>query len=176
MMLHHRSTLNFLLAAAMGVAGIPAALVATSHTALARPDGAPGSRHVEFVQSAPRPVGGDFGCDPTDATRCGGTFRNVRTLTGDLAGTTYQVGSAVLLPDQTYLGHAVTQFTGTVDGCGSGTFVIQEVGILDPATGDNWGTGEITAGHGTGDLAQLSGSLIADSRTGDTVTGTIRCT
>lgn len=138
-------------------------------------DGGHGTKHVRFTASDPALVGGDFGCDPTDPTRCAGTFRNVRTLSGDFTGTTYQVGSAVLLPDGTYQGAAVVQFTGTVDGCGSGTLVIVEAGRLDPATGNSWGTWEITAGQGTGDLAELSGSLSTDTRISDETAGTIRC-
>ena len=85
-----------------------------------RPDGGHRSRRIEFTSSTPTVVGRDFGCDPTDATRYAGTFRNVRTLTGDFSGTTYQVGAAAPLSDGTYLGLAVVQFTGTVGGCGSG--------------------------------------------------------
>ena len=42
-------------------------------------------------------VGGDFGCDPTSPARCAGTFRTIRTFTGDLEGTGDVTGSAVLL-------------------------------------------------------------------------------
>ena len=150
-------------------------LVVASQPAIARSDGGHGIRDVQFTMTAPSLVGGDFGCDPTDSTRCAGTFRNVRTITGDFAGTTYQVGAAALLPDGTYLGQAVVQFTGTVEGCGSGTLMIQESGILDPVTGGARGTWVIMSGSGTGDLAQLSGSTTVDSRTSDTWTGTIRC-
>jgi hypothetical protein len=138
-------------------------------------DGGHGTEHVRFTASEPTVVGGDVGCDPTDPTRCAGTFRTVRTLSGDFTGTTYQVGTAVLLPDGTYQGAAVVQFTGTVEGCGSGMLVIVEAGRLDPATGNAWGTWEITAGQGTGDLAELSGSLSSDTRISDETTGTVRC-
>ena len=69
-------------------------VVVGQHPVGARPEGGEGVRHIEFTTSAPVLVGGDFGCDPTDAMRCAGTFRNVRTLTGDFAGTSYQVGAA----------------------------------------------------------------------------------
>jgi hypothetical protein len=137
--------------------------------------GGHGTEHVRFTSSEPTVVGGDFGCDPTDPSRCAGIFRTVRTVSGDFAGTTYQAGTAVLLPDGTYRGAAVVQFSGTVDGCGSGTLVIVEAGRLDPATGNAWGTWEISAGQGTGGLAGLSGSLSSDTRISDETTGTIRC-
>src|SRR5262245_38339644 len=76
-------------------------------------DGGHGTRPVAFTSTLAI-VGGDSGCDPTDPTRCAGTFRTVRTLSGDLAGTAYATGSAVLLADGTYQGQAVVQFTGTV--------------------------------------------------------------
>jgi hypothetical protein len=66
-------------------------------------------------------------------------------------------------------------FTGRVAGCGSGTLVIVETGYLDPATGATWGTWQITAGGGTGDLADVSGTLAGDTRVDDQTTGTIRC-
>ena len=146
-----------------------------SQPAVARPDGGHGTRHVHFVVSAPVLVGGDFGCDPTDPTGCAGTFRNLRTLSGDFTGTAYQVGTAVALPDSTYQGAGLVLFTGTVDGCGTGTLVIVESGRLDPTTGAAWGTWEISAGLGTGGLAQLSGSLSADTRLSAATNGTIRC-
>jgi Protein of unknown function (DUF3224) len=75
--------------------------------------------------------------------------------------------------DGTYQGQGVAQFTGTVDGCGSGTLIMFETGILDPATGEERGTWSVTAGQGTGDLAQLSGSGTSDPAAG--TTGSLRC-
>ena len=141
----------------------------------ARIDGGHGTRRVELTVSAPVPVGGDFACDPADATRCAGTFRNERTLTGDFAGTAYQVGTATLLPDGTYQGAGIVVFTGTVDGCGFGTLVIVETGRLDPASGAAWGTWAIEQDEGSGDLADLTGTLSSDTRVGEGMEGTIRC-
>jgi hypothetical protein len=142
--------------------------------ATARPPDGHGTRSVTFTTRG-ETVGGDFGCDPTDPTRCAGTFRNVHTFAGDFVGTSYQVGSAVLLPDGIYHGQAVSTFTGTVAGCGSGTLVILETGLLDPSNGDSWGTWTIVRGEGTGELSELSGSGTADTRTSDPATGTVRC-
>jgi hypothetical protein len=144
-----------------------------SSGAAARPDGGHGTRHVEFTSTS-QPLGFDLGCDPTVPTRCAGTFSAIRTFSGDLSGTAYVVGSAVLLADGTYQGQDVAQFSGTIEGCGTGTVIILDAAILDPATGDEFGTWSIKAGQGTGDLAMVSGSGTSDSRAGGAF-GTIRC-
>jgi hypothetical protein len=158
---------------------IPAAVALTAFVigspVGADPDGGHGTRHVQFTGSPPVLVGGDFGCDPTAPTRCVGTFRNTRTLSGDFTGTAYQVGTATLLPDGTYQGAGLVLFTGAVNGCGSGTLTIIESGRLDPATGAGWGTWEITSGEGTGDLANVGGTLFGDTRIDNLTSGTIRC-
>jgi hypothetical protein len=153
-------------------AGALLLMTGTQPTLAAAPDGGHGSRHVQF-DSTVQFLGGDSGCDPTDPTRCAGTYRSIRTFTGDLTGTAYLAGSAVLLADGTYQGQAVAQFTGEVAGCGQGTLIMLEVGVLDPATGANAGTWTIVAGRGTGDLTATSGAGTADSATG--ATGKIRC-
>jgi len=131
---------------------------------------------VTVTVGPPTPVGGDFGCDPTDPARCVGTFRNVRTFSGDLTGTAYQVGAAALLPDgTTYQGAGVVLFTGSVKRCGTGTMLLVETGRLDAGTGASSGTWEISAGQGTGDLADVSGSLSSNRTASDTATGKIRC-
>jgi hypothetical protein len=137
------------------------------------PDDGHGTRDVAFTSTL-TPVGGDFACDPSDPTRCAGTFRAVRALSGDLVGTSYATGSAVLLADGTYKGQAVVQFTGTVAGCGQGTLLMLEEGVLDPAAGTSAGTWTIVDGRGTGDLASTSGGgeAVASS---PVATGRIRC-
>jgi hypothetical protein len=155
----------------LGVAAL--SVLIGSGAATARPTGGNGVRHVEFGSTS-QVVGGDSGCDPTDPSRCAGTYRVVRTLVGDLTGTAYAVGSAVPFADGTYQGQGIAQFTGTVDGCGSGTMLMLESGVLDPSAPRESGTWEIVAGRGTGDLVDTSGSGTADSSAGGS-TGTIRC-
>ena len=159
-----------------------ASLVVVLSSPQANADGDENARHngghVTVTVSPPTLVGGDFGCDPTDATRCVGTFRNVRTVTGDLEGTAYQVGAASALPDGTYQGAGVVLFTGTVRHCGAGTLVIVEAGVLDPLNGGGSGTWDITAGQGTGELAGAHGNLrlkSSDNFGGGVITGRIRC-
>ena len=144
------------LAASLVVGGL--LIVSGSSAGASRPDGGHGRRHVAFSTTT-QFLGFDSACDPTTPTRCAGTFRSIRTFTGDFSGTAYVVGSAVLLADGTYQGQDVAQFTGTVNGCGSGTLILIENGILDPATGDQRGTWTIVAGQGTGDLSQLAGEV-----------------
>jgi Protein of unknown function (DUF3224) len=144
-----------------------------SSTAVARADSgaASAARQISFASTF-RVVGGHTPCDPTTPTRCVGTFETVRTYTGDFTGTSYIVGSAVKLPDGTYQGQDIALLSGTIADCGTGSLVIVEVGILDPATGGQRGTWTITAGQGTGDLARVSGSGTAD---GGKATGTVTC-
>jgi Protein of unknown function (DUF3224) len=148
-------------------------IVLTASTAAARPTGGNGTRHVVF-SSTSEIVGFETACDPSEPTRCAGTFRSIRTYTGDLTGTAYVVGSAVLLADGTYQGQDVAQFSGTVEGCGGGTLILVDTGILDPATANEHGTWAIAAGQGTGALAHVSGTGTSDTRAGG-ATGTLRC-
>ena len=149
------------------------AVFVTSTAAAARADGggASGARPVAFGSTF-RVVGGHAPCDPTTPTRCVGTFETVRTYTGDFTGTSYVVGSAAKLPDGTYQGQDVAQFSGTIAGCGTGTVIMLEVGVLDPATGGQRGTWTIIAGQGTGDLARVAGSGTSDD---NKASGTLRC-
>jgi hypothetical protein len=148
-------------------------LVTGGEASLATPlDPGHGARQVDYTSTVAI-VGGDAGCDPTDPARCAGTFRSVRTMTGDLSGTAYVAGSAVLLADGTYQGQAVAQFTGEVAGCGTGTLVMIETGVLDPATGGSPGTWRIVAGQGSGDLLDTSGDGTADAI--GQATGRVRC-
>ena len=157
------------------IASLVAVLVVlmASTAGAARPDGGHGSRDIAFT-STTQIVGLDTTCDPTVPTRCASSYRSIRTFSGDLSGTAYVVGSAVLLADGTYQGQDVAQFTGTISGCGSGTAIMIETGILDPVTGRARGTWTITAGQGTGNLSQVAGSGTDDTATGG-ATGTIRC-
>jgi Protein of unknown function (DUF3224) len=155
-------------------AGALLLVTGTPPTSADVPDGGHGSRQVAF-NSTVQIVGGDTGCDPTDPARCAGTFRSIRTFTGDLTGTAYVAGSAVLMSDGTYQGQAVVQFTGEVAGCGQGTLIMLEEGVLDPATGAAPGTWTIVAGRGTGDLAATSGGGTGGMPGTPGATGTIRC-
>jgi hypothetical protein len=156
------------------VAGLVAGVLVllASSAGANRPDGDRGRRHVAFSTTT-QSLGFDSACDPTVPTRCAGTFRSIRTFTGDITGTAYLVGSAVLLADGTYQGQDVAQFTGTIKGCGSGTLIMIENGILDPTTGNERGKWTIVARQGTGDLSHVSGEGRSDTSAGG-ATGKLR--
>jgi hypothetical protein len=81
------------------------------------------------------------------------------TLTGDVQGTASFKGSFVLgafndpatldFPFESY-----DPFSGTVEGCGTGTFILHNQGNLNSLTGLWW----IVPGSGRGDLVGISGN------------------
>jgi hypothetical protein len=83
------------------------------------------------------------------------------TLTGDVQGTASFKGSAILgaandlnpatidFPYDSY-----NPFSGTVEGCGTGTFILHNEGNLNSNTGQWW----IVPNSGRGDLAGISGN------------------
>jgi hypothetical protein len=81
------------------------------------------------------------------------------TLSGDLQGTGSYKGSAILgafndpvtfdFPFEAY-----EPFQGTVEGCGTGTFILHNQGNLNSSTGSWW----IVPGSGRGDLVGISGN------------------
>jgi hypothetical protein len=151
-MMHSTSTLHRLSLAAIAVVGLGSlAAPATSSVASAHR-----IRHVTY-QATLQPTGGTGVCDPTVPTRCAGTFENVITYTGGITGTSYAVGAAALAADGRYRGTAIEQFSGTIAGCGTGTVIIQQTGVLDPATGGSEGSWTIVPGTGTGDLTTVTG-------------------
>ena len=147
------------------VAGI--LVLSASSAAAARSASGRGRRHVVFRTTA-QVLGFESSCDPTVTTRCAGTFRTIRTFTGDLTGTSYVVGSSVLLADGTYQGQDVAQFTGTINGCGTGTLIMIETGVLDPANASERGRWTIVGGQGTGDLSHVAGEGRVEPSTGAT--------
>jgi hypothetical protein len=83
------------------------------------------------------------------------------TLTGDFQGTLRFKGSAVLgaandlapaTLDFAYEGYQ--PFSGQVEGCGKGTFILHKAGNLNSTSG----TWQIVPGSGRGDLTGISGS------------------
>lgn len=112
------------------------------------------------------------------------------TLTGTLTGWTDYTGWTHNNPDgsQTYYTHET--FTGTVAGCGRGTFeFLSEDAVVesgpsseDPSARDFHGPWTLVPGSGTGDLARLHGGsgeirgvFYADTSTRGTVSGELTC-
>ncbi|MCD5312371.1 DUF3224 domain-containing protein [Kineosporia babensis] len=78
-----------------------------------------------------------------------------KTFTGAISGTsTARVLTAQAKTGQGYV--ASERFEGTIDGR-SGTLVYQHGGIMDDGDGSTFGT--IVPGSGTGDLADLRGTV-----------------
>ena len=88
---------------------------------------------VSFFAFTFRVVGGQSPCDPAnaDAVRTGTTSRPCARTRASRTGTSYVVGSAVKLPGGTDRGQDVAKLTGAIAGCGAGTGLMVEVGILD---------------------------------------------
>jgi hypothetical protein len=81
------------------------------------------------------------------------------TLTGDLQGTGSFKGSAVLgafndVPTLDFPFESYEPFSVTVEGCGTGTFILHDEGNLNALTGV-W---QIVPGSGRGGLSRISGN------------------
>ena len=111
---------------------------------------------------------------PDGADVCAGTFENVITYTGGITGTSYAVGAAAVAADGLYRGTAIEQFSGTIAGCGTGTVIIQQTGVLDPATGVSTGSWTMVPGTGTGDLTKIAGGS-SKVTTGQPAKAWVRC-
>ena len=120
-------------------------------------------------------------CDATG--QCIGTYSASSTMSGDLTGTLAVEAVVHLVFGNTTVSQANLQlFSGTVEGCGTGTFVIQlplqPISLVAPSVS----TGvSIVKGSGTGDLTGISGTVVegftpdpAGGGTGD-FTFKIRC-
>lgn len=157
----------------------------------------PGGMHVTTQFSDPgAPKFSKFGADcpiqPPAPNACEITFTGVTKETGpDLIGSTVYNAKARYggSADRAMHWEVLETFTGTVAGCGAGTFVWHGTGYadltqLDPSTLSFplWGTLPIVPGSGTGDLAGIAGTLAVQARatlpfeaqTG-TISGTLSC-
>jgi hypothetical protein len=143
-------------------------------TTTAGADGPAASQHRLSYTMSLQPVGGGIDCDPTTPSRCIFSFQNVKTYTGELTGTSYGSGTAALGSDGLYHAVVVERFTGTVSGCGEGTFITRVADDFDLATGKATGSWTIVAGSGTGDLQHASGGSVNGSASDDPV-AMIRC-
>src|SRR3954468_23587707 len=109
------------------VLGLAAPLVLTSgvmyaHSADAQPNPESSGLHKVFWQyTQPPPVVSPPVCDATG--NCVGSFAIVTTDpgSGDVVGTSVLVGTGVRLPDGSLYGNSTIKFTGTINGCGTGS-------------------------------------------------------
>lgn len=116
-------------------------------------------------------------CAPELPDRCAMASTSVREVTGDLQGRTYGGGVTVLAPQggsAVGAAAAAVVFVGTVNGCGSGSFM-----YLASATGTLPMDGKliIVEGSGTGDLEGISGKATSTLTISPSQTyqGKIRC-
>lgn len=115
--------------------------------------------HVEFEAATPAPVFDETSCDPSG--RCLISYSiGTGTLTGDAQGEIVSYGTMYFDPVALrYTGSSYQLFTGHVDGCGDGTFVMAlpsfKGGVLTPTTA----SGEVVVGSGTGELAGVKGKV-----------------
>jgi hypothetical protein len=134
----------------------------------------PESQHRLSYTMSLQAVGGGVDCDPTTPSRCIFSFQNVKTYTGGLTGTSYGSGTAALGSDGLYHAVVVERFSGSVSGCGEGTFITRVADDFDLATGKATGSWTIVADAGTGDLAHASGGSVNGSASDERV-AMIRC-
>ena len=92
-------------------------------------------------------------CSPTT---CVVTFSLSGVIAGDVAGSFVQAGAGARMPDGALYATSTLVFTGTVAGCGSGTFTMRSTGLN--RAGVTSGELEIVEGSGTDDLASLTGT------------------
>jgi Protein of unknown function (DUF3224) len=153
------------------VLGLAAPLVLTAgvmyaHSAAAEPSSDSSGLHKVFWQyTQPPPVVSPPVCDATG--NCVGSYAIVTTDpgSGDVAGTSVLVGTGVRLPDGSLYGNSTIKFTGTINGCGSGSLAMRSTGF----NRDGVTSGEIVIvpGSGTGDLVGIEGSGVVVNGTAD---------
>jgi Protein of unknown function (DUF3224) len=90
---------------------------------------------------------------------CRGVARNTgpETITGDWKGQSEYTYGFFILPSGFSYGGGVDRFTGTINGCGTGSVIYQEQYSSD-AKGNFKGSWQMVEASGTGDLASLRGS------------------
>jgi hypothetical protein len=113
---------------------------------------------VTATGKGPLPTFGEQTC--ADAgTPCVLPARGSQTWSGDLEGNVLSLtgGTAHSSSGVRFVAARLDVFTGTVKGCGTGSFVLVGREIVNATEGG--GAGEIVDGFGTGDLANLTGTF-----------------
>jgi len=109
--------------------------------------------HVHFTGSGPLPALLTPVCK---GQQCVVPATETGAYHGDIEGTHVTAGGTVTLGVH-FVSARADLVTGTVKGCGTGTFVLISTEEATPTAGT--GTGDIAVGYGTGDLAHLSGHV-----------------
>jgi hypothetical protein len=112
---------------------------------------------VTVTGVGPLPTFGDPICAPAGKP-CLLPARGSQDWTGDIEGSVISATAAAA--DDSGLRFAASRidiFTGTVKGCGTGSFVLLSHEFVNATEGG--GDGEIAEGWGTGELAELTGTI-----------------
>jgi hypothetical protein len=124
-----------------------------------------GLRKLLWEYTQPAPVVSPPVCDATG--NCVVSYSIVTTDPGrgDIVGTSVLVGTGVRLPDGSLYGNSTIKFTGTFEGCGSGSLAMRSTGFN--RGGATSGEIVIVPGSGTGDLVGIEGSGVVVGGTAD---------
>lgn len=130
-------------------------LLVVGSTALPTAGASQGMIDVVGLVVGPDPLHGAPACDAVG--RCVLTVESTAEVTGGLLGSTSSAGALMFnAATNTYLTTQYTLFTGTIEGCGSGTVMMRspEVsGSQRPFAGNI----EVMLGTGTNDLRGING-------------------
>jgi hypothetical protein len=105
----------------------------------------------QFVQDPPV-----LGAPVCDQGSCVRPFWFLGHSTGDLVGSSVQVGAGTRYTDGTIYANSTFVFTGTITRCGTGTVAMRSTGFNHAGTTS--GEIVIAEGSGTGELAGITGS------------------
>jgi hypothetical protein len=97
-----------------------------------------------------------LGAPVCDQGSCVRPFWFLGHSTGDLVGSTLQVGAGTRYADGTIYANSTFVFTGTITHCGTGTVAMRSTGFNHAGTTS--GEIVIAVGSGTGELAGITGS------------------
>lgn len=131
-------------------AGEADAAPATATSTTVEADGEP--LVMQYVQQPPT-LGSPI-CSPEAS--CVIPFSLLGQSSGDLEGTAVQAGAAATLADGTIYANSTLVFTGSIEGCGTGTVAMRSTGLN--VDGETSGIVEIVDGSGTAGLAPVSGT------------------
>jgi Protein of unknown function (DUF3224) len=129
---------------------------------------------IEASSSTPTLV--DSPCNGDDPTRCIFLVSFDATQVGDLEGRIIEGDAVTPLPAGGAISANSGIFVGTINGCGTGSFVFTAIQTYG-ADGSQTDVYTVVPGAGTGDLDGLTGGFTARSTPGAPapLAGTVRC-
>ena len=167
-------------------AGALVLATATIIAAMLTPASAAGAATPRHIALAATYTGGpdtftSFRCAPASApSTCHGTAEGIAAYAGGWTGTSHYVYRFLVAPSGTVTVEISELFEGTVEGCGTGTFMVLTHETIEPS-GTAQGHWVIPASSGTDDLSLLTGtgtstgSYAPDGAGGGQLTGRVSC-